>query len=157
MPFFYAFLFIFVKTKKHFMYEIIKQIHSGWAYVAFLLLVIAVVNAIIGLVSKKEYTATDKKIGLYALGAIHTQVVIGLLVYFVSPLGLSGFSMSDSALRLTSMEHPLMNVLGIVLMTIGWVKHKKLTSSESKFKTVSIYYGLGFVLILSRIPWNLWF
>jgi hypothetical protein len=151
------FLFIFVKTKKHFMYEIIKQIHSGWAYASFLLLVIAVVNSIIGLISKKEYTPTDKKMGLYALGAIHTQAVIGFIIYFVSPLGLSGFSMSDSALRLTSMEHPLMNVLGIVLMTVGWVKHKKRTSSESKFKTVSIYYGLGLVFFLSRIPWNLWF
>ncbi|WP_304197285.1 hypothetical protein [Flavobacterium alvei] len=139
------------------MYEIIKQIHSGWAYVSFLLLVIAVVNSIIGLISKKEYTPTDKKIGLFALGAIHTQAVIGILVYFVSPLGLSGFSMSDSALRLTSMEHPLVNIIGIVLMTIGWVKHKKLESSESKFKTVAIYYGLGLLLILSRIPWGLWF
>ena len=139
------------------MYEIIQKLHSGWAYVAFLVLVIAVVNSIIGLLSKKSYTETDKKIGLYALGAIHTQAVIGLLVYFVSPLGFSGFSMSDSALRLTSMEHPLMNVLGIVLMTVGWVKHKKLSASESKFKTVAIYYGLGLLLILSRVPWGLWF
>lgn len=139
------------------MYEIIQKLHSGWAYLAVLLVVIAVINSIIGLVSKKEYKDTDKKIGLYALGAIHTQVVIGILVYFVSPLGLSGFSMSDSALRLTSMEHPLMNIIGIVLMTIGWVKHKKLESSESKFKTVTIYYGLGLLLILSRIPWGLWF
>jgi len=139
------------------MYEIIKQAHSGWAYLTILLVIIAVVNAIIGFVSKKEYKEADKKIGLYALGAIHTQALIGLLVYFVSPLGLSGFSMKDSALRLTSMEHPLINVLGIVLMTIGWVKHKKLSSGESKFKTVAIYYGIGFVLILSRIPWGLWF
>ena len=139
------------------MYEIIKQIHSGWAYLAFLLLVIAVVNSIIGLISKKEYKAPDKKIGLYTLGAIHIQLVIGFIIYFVSPLGFSGFSMSDSALRLTSMEHPLMNVLGIVLMTVGWVKHKKLTSSESKFKTVAIYYGLALAFFISRIPWNLWF
>ncbi|WP_396170117.1 hypothetical protein [Flavobacterium sp.] len=139
------------------MYEIIQKAHSGWAYLTLLLAVVAVVNAIIGFISKKEYKESDKKIGLYALGAVHTQALIGLLVYFVSPLGLSGFSMSDSALRLTSMEHPLINVLGIVLMTIGWVKHKKLSSSESKFKTVAIYYGIGLLLILSRIPWGLWF
>jgi len=139
------------------MYEIIQKLHSWWAYLAFLLLVIAVVNSIIGLISKKEYTAKDKKIGLYALGTIHIQLVIGFIIYFVSPLGFSGFSMSDSALRLTSMEHPLINIIGIALITVGWVKHKKLTSSESKFKTIAIYYGLGFVLILSRIPWNLWF
>jgi uncharacterized membrane protein len=138
------------------MYEIIQKLHSGWAYLTILLVIVAVVNSIIGFVSKKEYKDSDKKIGLYALGAIHTQALIGLLVYFVSPLGLSGFSMKDSALRLTSMEHPLINVLGIVLMTIGWVKHKKLSSSESKFKTVAIYYGIGLLLILSRIPWGLW-
>ncbi len=139
------------------MIDFIQKLHSGWAYLAVLLLAIAVGNSLIGLFSKKEYAATDKKIGLFALGAIHTQAVIGLIIYFVSPLGFSGFSMSDSALRLTSMEHPLMNIIGIVLMTIGWVKHKKLTSSESKFKTVAIYYGIGLVLILSRIPWGLWF
>jgi hypothetical protein len=158
MPFFFMlFLFIFVQTKKYFMYEIIKGIHSGWAYIALLLLVVAVVNAVVGLGSKKEYTNTDKKMGLFALGAIHTQAVIGLILYFVSPLGLMGFSMKDSALRLTSMEHPLINIIGIVLMTVGWVKHKKLTSSESKFKTLIIYYGLGLLLVLSRIPWGLWF
>jgi uncharacterized membrane protein len=146
------------------MYEIIKQIHSGWAYFAFLLLVIAVVNSFIGLFSKKEYKDIDKKMGLFALGAIHTQVVIGFIIYFVSPSGFfnivnlgMGEVMKNAALRLTVVEHPLMNIIGVVLMTIGWVKHKKLASSESKFKTVAIYYGLGLALILSRIPWGLWF
>lgn len=140
------------------MYEIIKGIHSGWAYLAFLVLVIAVVNSLVGLVSKKEFTERDRKISLFGLVAIHTQLLIGLIVYFVSPLGLSSLGqMKDAALRLTSLEHPLMNLIGITLITIGWMKHKKLTTSESKFKTFSIYYGLGLILILSKIPWGLWF
>lgn len=140
------------------MYEIIKSIHSGWAYLALLLLVVAVVNSIIGLSSKKEFTEKDRKIALFALAAIHTQLVIGFIIYFVSPKGFSQLGqMKDAALRLTSLEHPLINIIGIVLITIGWSKHKKLTTSESKFKTFSIFYGLGLVLILSRIPWNLWF
>jgi hypothetical protein len=159
MPFFFMlFLFIFVQTKKYFMYEIIKGIHSGWAYIALLLLVIAVVNAVLGLVSKKEFTAKDRKISLFALASIHTQLLIGIIVYFVSPLGFSSLGqMKDAALRLTSLEHPLMNIIGITLITIGWMKHKKLTTSESKFKTFSIFYGLGLLLILMKIPWALWF
>lgn len=140
------------------MYEIIQKLHSGFAYLAFLLLVIAVVNSFIGLFSKKDFTERDRKIALFALAAIHTQLLIGFIVYFLSPLGFSALGqMKDATLRLTSLEHPLINIIGIVLITIGWMKHKKLITSESKFKTFSIYYGLGFVIILSRIPWSLWF
>lgn len=140
------------------MYTILQKFHSGWAYIALLVLVIAVVNALIGLATKKEFTAKDRKIALFGLIGIHTQLLFGIILYFVSPLGLASFGlMSDKALRLTSLEHPLINLIAIALITIGWSKHKKLTTSESKFKTFSIFYGLGLVLVLSRIPWSLWF
>jgi hypothetical protein len=140
------------------MYTILQKMHSGWAYIALLILVIAVINAIMGMVSKKEFTATDRKIALFGLIGIHTQLLIGLILYFVSPLGLASLGqMSDKALRLTSLEHPLINLIAIALITIGWSKHKKLTTSESKFKTFTVFYGLGLVLVLSRIPWSLWF
>jgi hypothetical protein len=140
------------------MYTILQKFHSGWAYIALLVLVIAVVNAIIGMSSKKEFTAKDRKIALFGLIGIHVQLLIGFILYFVSPLGLASFGqMADKALRLTSLEHPLINLIAIVLITIGWSKHKKLVTSESKFKTFTIFYGLGLVLILSRIPWSLWF
>jgi hypothetical protein len=140
------------------MYEFIQKFHSGWAYIALLLLVVAVVNAFIGMFSKKEFTAKDRKIALFGLIGTHTQLLIGLILYFVSPLGFASLGqMSDKALRLTSLEHPLINIIAIILITIGWTKHKKLTTSESKFKTFSIFYGLGLLLILSRIPWSMWF
>ncbi|WP_163398455.1 hypothetical protein [Flavobacterium fluviatile] len=140
------------------MYHFLQKLHSGWAYLALLLLLIAVVNAIIGFTSKKDFTAKDRKIALFALIGTHTQMLIGLIVYFVSPLGKDALGqMSNAALRLTSLEHPLINLIAITLITIGWSKHKKLINSEAKFKTFTIFYGIGLVLILSRIPWNLWF
>lgn len=140
------------------MYNFIQQFHSGWAYLALLVLLIAVVNSLIGFTSKKEFTAKDRKIALFALIGIHTQLLIGLILYFVSPLGFQQLGeMKIAAIRLTSLEHPLINLIAIVLITIGWSKHKKLINSEAKFKTFAIFYGLGLLLILSRIPWNLWF
>ncbi len=119
---------------------------------------IAVVNAFIGLASKKEFTTKDRKIAIFGLIGTHTQLLIGLILYFFSPLGLNSLGqMSDKMLRLTSLEHPLINIIAITLITIGWSKHKKLTTSESKFKTFSVFYGLGLLLILSRIPWSMWF
>jgi hypothetical protein len=143
MPFFLIFVF---KKNIYSMYEFLKEFHSGWAYIALVLLVVAVINAFMGMFSKKEFTAKDRKIAIFGLIGTHTQLLIGLILYFVSPLGFASLGqMSDKALRLTSLEHPLINIIAITLITIGWTKHKKLTTSESKFKTFSIFYGLGFL------------
>lgn len=140
------------------MYDFIQKFHSGWAYLALLLLIVAVVNSLLGMTSKKEFTAKDRKIALFGLIATHIQLVVGLILYFVSPLGKASFGqMSDASLRLTSLEHPLINIIAIVLITIGWSRHKKTATSEAKFKSITLFYGLGLVFILARIPWHLWF
>jgi hypothetical protein len=140
------------------MYEFIQKFHSGWAYLALLLLVIAVLNSVIGMVLKKEFSSKDRTIALLGLIAAHIQLLVGLVLYFVSPIGKAGLAeMSNAAMRLTALEHPLINIIAIVFITIGWSKHKKVISSEAKFKPISIFYGVGLLLILSRIPWHLWF
>ena len=143
------------------MYNFIQKFHSGWAYLALLILVIAVVNSLIGLSSKKEFSLKDRKIALFALIAIHIQFLVGIILYFVSPNGLQmikavGMGGLTTESRLLALEHPLINIIAITLITIGWSKHKKLLTGESKFKTFSICYGFGLVLILSRIPWKIW-
>jgi Zn-dependent protease with chaperone function len=157
MPFF----IIFVKIKIINMYDFIQKFHSGWAYLALLVLVVAVVNSLIGMFSKKEFISKDRKIALFALIAIHIQFLVGIILYFVSPNGLNmikavGMGGLTTESRLLALEHPLINVIAIALITIGWSKHKKLMTSESKFKTFSVLYGLGLLLILSRIPWKIW-
>ena len=140
------------------MYHFIQEFHKGWAYIALLLLVIAVVNSALGMSSQKEFTAKDRKIALFGLIATHIQLLVGLILYFVSPLGSAAFGiMKDAAMRLTSLEHPLTNIIAITLITIGWSKHKKATDSKAKFKSIAVFFGLGLLLILSRIPWSLWF
>ena len=139
------------------MYIFIQKFHSGWAYVALLLLVFAVVNSIIGMSSRKEFTAKDRKTSLFGLIGTHIQLVVGLILYFVSPLGMASLgNMGNAAVRLTSLEHPLINIIALVLITIGWSKHKKATTSIAKFRSIAVFYGLGLVLILIRIPWSTW-
>ncbi|MBL0014576.1 MAG: hypothetical protein IPP30_13025 [Flavobacterium sp.] len=140
------------------MYDILQKAHSGWAYLVLIALLIAVINSFLGMNSKKEFTSKDRRFALLGLIATHLQLVFGFILYFVSPLGLASFGqMSDSALRLTSLEHPLVNIIAIVLITMGWSKHKKAEGNHSKFKAISVFYGIGLLLILSRIPWGLWF
>ncbi|MCH2033805.1 MAG: hypothetical protein MK202_09820 [Tenacibaculum sp.] len=135
-----------------------KVIHSYWAYIVLAVLIYTVINAVIGLVKKKEFTHKDFRLGLFTLITTHIQLLIGLGWYFMSPwyksMKASGI---DSSNRLLAVEHPIMMILAIVLITMGWSKHKKKVKSESKFKTFALFYGLALVFILSRIPWSNWF
>ncbi|WP_159288132.1 hypothetical protein [Tenacibaculum maritimum] len=138
-----------------------KNVHSYWAYIVVAILAYAVINAIIGLVQKKEFTQKDFRIGLFTLIAAHIQLLIGLSWYFMSPWykflkANGGEVMKDSTARLLAIEHPIMMVAAIILITIGWSKHKKQTSNIAKFKTFAIFYGLALLLVLARIPWSLW-
>lgn len=140
----------------------IKSLHSYWAYFVLFILLIAVLNAIIGLFGKKEYNAKAFRISLFTLIVSHIQLLIGLLLYFTSSrfefwseLGMGGV-MKDATQRLYLVEHPLINIIAVILITIGYSKHKKKLTSAPKFKTITIFYLIALVLFLSRIPWNVW-
>lgn len=134
------------------------QIHSYWAYLVLAILIIAVINAVMGLSSKKAFAAKDRKISLFALIAMHIQLIIGLGWYFMSPWyqNLKEQGMGDATTRLLAVEHPLVMIIAITLVTIGFSKHKKKSDDNGKFKTIAIFYGIALLLVLSRIPWNNW-
>jgi NADH:ubiquinone oxidoreductase subunit 2 (subunit N) len=135
----------------------IQSIHSTLAYAVLAVVAIAVINAFLGLSSKRNFTKNDRSLSLVALILSHIQLLVGLVLWATSPLGKDAMSqMSNSAMRLTAVEHPLINIIAIVLITIGWSKHKKEESSNGKFKKIGIFYVLGLLLILSRIPWSNW-
>ena len=135
----------------------LQSIHSTLAYAVLAVIVFAIVNAFLGLSAKRNFTKKDRSLSLIALIFSHIQLVVGLILWVFSPLGKEAMSqMSNAALRLTAVEHPLINIIAIVLITIGWSKHKKEESSNGKFKKIGIFYVLGLLLILSRIPWSNW-
>ena len=145
------------------MYESVQVLHSYLAYVVLAVLFIAVANAIMGLIGNKMFTLEkDLRISLFALILSHIQLLVGLILYFVSASGLNaiqefGMGGLTSAARLLAVEHPFVNIVALVLITIGWSKHKKVMEAKKKFKLITIFYSLGLFLILSRIPWGQWF
>ncbi len=146
------------------MVSTLQFIHSYWAYLTLIVVILATLNALIGFFSKREYAAKDFRISLFGLIVSHIQLLIGLVLYFVSPLGIQnitsvgmGAVMKDSTFRLYAVEHPMMMILAIVFITMGYSKHKSKLLSHKKFKTLAIFYTLALVVMLSRIPWNQWF
>ncbi len=146
------------------MYTTVQFLHSWWAYLVLFVVLIATINAVAGAVSNKEFGHKDFRLALFALIVTHIQLLIGLVLFFISPLGLKsitnngmGTVMKDSIMRLYAIEHPMVMILTVILITIGYSKHKKKRVSKGKFKTLAIFYTIGLILMLSRIPWQQWF
>ena len=143
------------------MYNILKTVHSYWAFFVLTILFIAILNSLIRIISKKSFNSTDLRISLFGLIFSHIQLLIGLILYFISPwfdqwssLGMGVMKNNES--RLYLVEHPITNILAIFFITIGWSLHKKQSESSKKFLRISLFYGFGYLLLLSRIPWSKW-
>ena len=141
------------------MFETIQILHSYWAYLTLLLIVLATLNAFKGMLTNSNFSAKDLKITLFALIVTHIQIVIGLFLYMFSPNAMGaiknegmGAVMKDAALRFSSVEHPLIMLIAVVLITIGFSKHKKKEASKAKFKTVAIFYGIALLLSIKPNP-----
>jgi hypothetical protein len=140
------------------MYDVLKSAHSGWAYLLLLVLVIATINSIIGFIGKKEFGNKDFSLALIGLIVTHIQLLIGIVLYF-TPQNLArweGFEMSNSTIRLLLIEHPLVMIIAVTLLTIGYSKHKKKIVSKGKFKMLALFYTLAFLAVVSRLPWSQW-
>ncbi len=141
------------------MYIAFKEFHSYLAYLALALLLFAIVFNAYYWLKGRVFTKTNKSVALWGLIAVHAQFLAGLVLYFLSPLGMSNFSgaaMKNSVTRLYIVEHPLVIILAITLITIGYSKANRTIATSSKYKTIVIFYSIGLILILSRIPWSAW-
>jgi hypothetical protein len=140
------------------MYIGLLHLHSALRYVVLILLIIAIIQAFSGWFGNKTFTSTHKKLNLFTLIAVHTQLLVGLVLYFISPtvnsaLANMGAAMGDAVLRFWAVEHIATNLIAVVLITIGYSTAKKAAIDKNKFTRIALFYLIGFVLIMTAIPW----
>jgi Flp pilus assembly protein protease CpaA len=131
--------YIYAKIDK--MLQGILHAHSGFRWIALILLVLAIVAVFAG--------KTNKKISFYTLLAFHLQLILGLILFFISPkVEFSGNAMKDSVLRFFTVEHSFLMILSVILVTIGYSALKK-----EKTATYKWLWTAALVLLLIGIPW----
>lgn len=133
------------------------HLHSILRYVILILVLISIFQAITA--GNKPYAAANKKVNLFALISAHTQLLVGLALYFMSPL-VDFSQMKNPINRYWNVEHISMMVLAIILITIGYSKSKKAIDDKAKHRAIYIYYSIAVVIVLlgiltmkGRNPW----
>jgi dipeptide/tripeptide permease len=109
--------------------------------------------------SSGKFTALDDKLSLFSLITAHVQLLLGLGLYFISPLveaamadGM-GEAMKSTVMRFWLVEHIFGMVIGIALITVGRIAAKRATEDNAKFKKIAVYFSIGLLIILATIPW----
>lgn len=135
------------------MYTGLKHLHSLNRYILLALMLIVIFSSLKKWLGKKEYTPLDNKLNLFAFISAHTQLLIGLILYFISDWVNFSAPFVSKSYRFFTIEHLVAMLIAIMLITFGRTKVKKLTDSVTKHKRTFIYYIIALVIILASIPW----
>lgn len=132
------------------MYSILKHAHSGVRWLVLIFLVWAVFEAFTKKNNKTLFNKETGKSAFYAFNFTHLQALLGFIIYFITPrIQFQAGMMKDKVMRFFAVEHPLMMLIAIILITLGYIKAKK----SGSFNTVFWYYLIALILILVSIPW----
>lgn len=141
------------------MYNIVLVIHNILRWVVLILAVVALFRAYVGWIGKREYTETDRKVGVFFSVSLDIQLLLGLILYiFLSPITRTAFqdfstAMTISDIRFFAVEHILMMILAVILVHVGTALSKRAASDVSKHRRAAIWYSLATLVVILAIPW----
>lgn len=142
------------------MYDVLLMLHSWNRRLILILGIAAVLMAYNGWRNKRIFSSLDNLLGTTFVGALHIQILVGLILYFfLSPktmYALDHFSeaMKDSYLRYYAVEHWFVMLLAIALAQIGRIKVHRTNDDLLKHKRSFIFYAIAMFLILLMVPFG---
>lgn len=134
------------------MYVPLLHTHSLLRFIVLLLLIVVIVNAFLGMNGKRPFGKLDNLLGLSLFSVTHTQLLVGLALYFSSSFVVFGSeTMKDSSLRYWTVEHITLMLVAIGLITMARITAKKMTDDAAKHKRMFVFNTLALVIILLAI------
>lgn len=132
------------------------HIHSILRYFVLIFTLITAVMSLMGMLGKKEFGKTNRKMALFMLISCDLQLLAGLAVYYLGGHILmlkTGAAVANHYNRFYSIEHPVAMILGIILVHMGYNVTKKAMDSGAKLKRLFWFSFIAFVIFVSQTPW----
>ncbi|WP_019948648.1 hypothetical protein [Hymenobacter aerophilus] len=144
------------------MYPTLLLLHSWTRWLVLIFGLIAIFRAFSGWQNRRPYVGADNGMAASFVGSMHLQLLLGLILYFVSPVGAKAFETAGSAVmkdatgRFFAMEHLVMMILAVIIAQVGRIVSKKATDPVLKHKKAFIWFSVALVIVLLMIPWGIW-
>ncbi len=140
------------------MYQFLLTSHNYMRWLVLASLIFAIVRAYKGYSSKSIFAKTDNALRHWTATIAHIQLMIGMVLYFQSPVIKYFWANTKEALNnldliFFSLIHSSLMLIAIVIITIGSAKAKRKTTDHEKFKTMLIWFSVALFIIFIAIPW----
>ncbi len=133
-------------------YNILKHTHGGFRYLLLLVVTFAIIRFILGWTKNRNFSVWDKRGALWTLILSHLQLVTGLVLYFISPANYpnelaSGPDMKNTVFRYFAVEHLMLMLVAIAVLTVGYSRAKRANQDFKKFKILLWSYAISAAII----------
>ncbi len=140
------------------MYQALLFLHSITRWLVLLSLVYAIYKAAKGLIQQTAFTKSDNATRHITATIAHVQLVIGITLYFKSPLiqyfwRHTRMAAREMDLLFFSLIHMLMMITAITVITIGSALAKRKPTDRAKYQTMLVWFGIAMLIIFLAIPW----
>lgn len=140
------------------MYQTLTVYHNAFRWLVLASLLLALYRAGKGYFTRSPFTKTDNAIRHWTATIAHVQLMIGMILYFQSPIVkyfLAHFKTAIKSLDLTffALVHSTMMLTAIVIITIGSALAKRQESDHQKFRTMFSWFAIALLIIFIAIPW----
>jgi hypothetical protein len=103
---------------------------------------------------KSKYSKFDNALSNANLSFVHIQVILGLILYFISPKVIfKAESISNSMLRFFLIEHVILMLIAAIAITVGYRFIKKANAPFDKHLNTFLFCTASLLLIVFSIPW----
>lgn len=132
--------------------------HSLLRWLVLVSLVYALYRAYRGYRYQLAFTAADNAARHRAATIAHIQLVLGILLYFKSPIAAyfrqhAGTAVHQPEFLFFGLIHAVLMLTAIVVLTLGSAFTKRKTTDAAKFSTMLGWYAVALLLIFLAIPW----
>lgn len=131
------------------MYSFLLPIHSTFRWLVLLSILLSLYISYRGLKHKLPFTLAANKIRHWTATVVHIQFMIGMVIYFQSPI----VKYMHSQQTFFKYIHILLMVLATLLVTVGSAKAKRVDTAIAKYKTMFIWFIIALIVIIVAIPW----
>ncbi len=134
------------------MHDFLLFLHNLMRWLVLIGGIASVFIGIRGWLGAREWSPTANKSGLVYTTSLDIQLLLGFLLYVISPITAGNFSnigeaMGNSTIRFFLVEHLALMVLAVVIAHIGRSRSRKAEAPVSKYKNAAIFFGISLLLV----------